>query len=282
MIECLSFCENELKKHDYERYLCCLLVNGYIRERIFTIYAFNNEIAKIKHIVNEPMAGYIRLQWWRDAIAEIYEGKPVKHRHEVASALYEVVCDTGVSKHLFDDLIDAREADIDFKNPKNLDELNKYCVKTSSKLFNLLLAVAGINCHVANEAAYHAGISYAITGIMRSMKYNAYYGRSMLPQDLMDKEGVSLDDIMKGKNIERTKPIVRVLCDKAEVNLNHTRTLIKGTTDKAKSIFLPLSIVDTFLKRIKKYDYDLFNSNLEGNILSVQLKIYMSKLFNRV
>lgn len=282
MVAELSFCEKEVKKNDYERYLCCLLANCYIRSRFFTIYAFNNEIAKIKHIVSEPMAGYVRIQWWRDAIEEIYEGKrPVKHRHEVVDSLYDVIRESGIPKELFDDLLDAREKDIDFKSPESMEELSNYAIQTSSNLFYLLLAAAGVNCKVAKEAAYHAGLAYAIVGFMRSMKYNVYYGRLMLPEDLMEKEGITCDDVLNGKNLEKTKSIVKALCDKAEVNLNHTRNLIKGTVGEAKSILLPVCIVDTFLKRIKKCDYDLFNSNLEGNVFSIQMKIYTSKLFGR-
>ncbi|MDA0781085.1 MAG: phytoene/squalene synthase family protein [Rickettsiales bacterium] len=282
MVAALPFCENEVKKHDYERYLCCLLADCRVRNRLFAIYAFNNEIAKIKHIVSEPMAGYIRLQWWRDAIDEIYTRQPIKHRHETVDALYEVVRETGVGKELFDNLIDAREADIDFKTPKDIDSLGEYAIGTSSNLFYLLLAVADVNCNTAKEAAYHAGIAFAITGFMRSMKYNAYYGRLMLPQDMMKKQGITVDDILRGEGVEKTKPIVRALCDKAEVNLHHTKTLLQGTTDAAKSVLLPVCIVDVFLKRIKKCDYDLFNSNIEGNIFSIQMKIYLSKLLKRV
>jgi NADH dehydrogenase [ubiquinone] 1 alpha subcomplex assembly factor 6 len=282
MVSVLSFCENEVKKNDYERYLCCLLVNNYLRHRLFPIYAFNNEISKVKHIISEPMAGYIRLQWWHDAIDEIYEREPIKHRHEIVDGLYELVCETEIPKTMFHDLIDAREEEVDFKVPSDLESLNEYVVKTSSNLFDLLLFAAGVNCKTAHEAAYHAGVSYAIVGIMRSIKYNAYYGRILFPEDLMKKEGITIEDIINGNNLDKAKNIVKALCDKAEVNLQHVKTLIKGTSNEAKSVLLPVCIVDVFLKRIRKHDFDIFNSDLEGNVFPVQFKILKSKILKTV
>jgi len=282
MSSSLLFCVSQVKKNDYYRYLCCLLCNDNIRDRLFAIYAFNNEIAKIKDIISEPMAGHIRLQWWRDAIDEIYNGAPVKHRHEIVDALYRVVSEVDISKELFDNLIDAREADIEFSTPDNMDVLKNYAIGTSSNLFYLLMAAAGVSDSHAKEAAYYGGISYAIIGIMRSMKYNAYHRRVMFPQDLLDKQEITIDDIAEGRNLEKTKAITRVLCDKAEVNLHHVRGLLGDVSKDALHVLLPVSMVEMFLGRIKKNNYDLFNSDLESGRLGLQWQIYKSRLLGRV
>lgn len=282
MIGKFSSCENAVKKHDYERYLCCLLANERVRHRLFVIYAFNNEIAKIKDVISEPMAGHIRLQWWRDAIEEIYIRPPVKHRHEVVEALYQVICEADIPKELFDNLIDAREADIEFVTPENIEDLKNYAIGTSSKLFYLLMASVGVSCSKAKEAAYFAGIAYALIGIMRAMKYNAYNGRVMFPFDLMQKEGVTAEDVSEGVAIEKTKAITIALCAEAESSLQEMHILMGGISKEAKSVLLPVCIVDTFLKRIRKNDYNLFNADIEGNILGLQLRIYICNLLGRV
>lgn len=268
----------EIRKYDYYRYLCCLLAPDYVRGNIITIYAFNNEIAKIAHIITEPMAGHIRLQWWRDAIEEIYDGKPVRHNHEVVHALYEMISEFDIDKSLFDSLIDAREADIEFTTPPNIESLANYSVATSSNLFNLLFAILGLNSEHAKEAAYYGGISYAITGIMRGMKHNAYHNKIMLPQDLMNKARISAEDVIEGKGLEKAKGITKNLCDKAMVNLQHARQLKNDLPKDAKTILLPLSIISPFIKRIRRNDYDLFNSDLEANRLAIQISIIKAKL----
>ena len=36
------------------------------RGALFALYAFNLEVARVREVVREPLAGEIRLQWWRD------------------------------------------------------------------------------------------------------------------------------------------------------------------------------------------------------------------------
>jgi NADH dehydrogenase [ubiquinone] 1 alpha subcomplex assembly factor 6 len=278
----LSLSITELKKYDYYRYLCCLLAPAHFQHRFFAIYAFNNEIAKIKDVITEPMAGHIRLQWWRDAVEEIYNGKPVKHDNQVVRDLYKVISEVDISKDLIDSLIDAREADIEFSMPEDIASIKNYAIGTSSRLFELLLAASEINEKHAKEATYYAGIVYALTGIMRSLKYNAYHGRVMLPKDMMNKVGISEEDIIEGRYLDRTRPIVHIICDKVEVNLTHVRALLKDAPRSAINVFLPLAIVDIFLRRIKKNNYDLFNVNIESGKLELQLNILKSKIFGRI
>jgi NADH dehydrogenase [ubiquinone] 1 alpha subcomplex assembly factor 6 len=273
---------SDLKKYDYYRYLCCLLSPEHLQPRFFAIYAFNNEIAKIKDVISEPMAGHIRLQWWRDAIEEIYNGRPESHNHHVVRDLYKVISQVDVPKDLFDNLIDAREADIEFSMPEDIASIENYAVGTSSRLFELLLAAAEINDKHAREAAHYAGIAYAITGIMRSMKFSAYRGRVILPKDLLDKASISEDDIINGRYLGKTNPIVHILCDKIEVNLTHVRALLKEAPRFAINVFLPLSVVDIFLARIRKNSYDIFYSDIESGRLRLQLNILKSKIFGSI
>ncbi|MCE3232517.1 MAG: putative phytoene synthase (terpenoid synthase) [Rickettsiaceae bacterium] len=278
----LSFCALEVKKYDYYRYLCCLLAPENLQERFFAIYAFNNEIARIKEVVSEPMVGHIRLQWWRDAIEEIYKGVPVKHNHEIVRALYKLISQVDISKELFDNLIDAREADIEFSVPENIESLENYTIATSSGLFELLLTAAEIYDKSAVEASYHAGIAYALTGIMRAMKFNAHHGKVMFPASLMQNANITDLEIIEGKNLEKTYPITQLLCDKVKSNMKHTRLLLKNAPKSAINIFLPLAIVDSFIALICKNNYDIFNSDIEVPALKLQFKILKAKVFCKI
>ena len=67
-----SYCANELRSNDYERYLSALFIPNHHREAVFTIYAFNSEVSRTREMVSESILGEIRLQWWREAIQKIY------------------------------------------------------------------------------------------------------------------------------------------------------------------------------------------------------------------
>ena len=60
------------------------------RRVLFPLYAFNVEIARAPWVTEEPLIAEMRLQWWRDALEEISEGRPVR-KHEVTTPLAETL-----------------------------------------------------------------------------------------------------------------------------------------------------------------------------------------------
>ncbi|HSJ98916.1 MAG TPA: squalene/phytoene synthase family protein, partial [Myxococcota bacterium] len=75
-----------MRTHHPERYLATLVAPTERRDALFALYAFDHEIGKVRHLVREPMAGLIRLQWWREVLAEIDGGAPPR-AHPVVEAL---------------------------------------------------------------------------------------------------------------------------------------------------------------------------------------------------
>src|SRR5690349_12291061 len=132
MAEALSYCADLVRRADYDRYLTALFAPAEARERLFALYAFNHEIARVRETVSEPMLGQIRLQWWREAIAGIYDGKPRKHA--VVEALAAAAAATRAPRAGFEALIDAREADLAGRAPATLAELESYCEGSSAQL----------------------------------------------------------------------------------------------------------------------------------------------------
>lgn len=278
----MSQIASDIRKYDYYRYLCCLLAPACVRGYLITIYAFNNEISKIKYVVTEPMAGHIRLQWWRDAIDEIYNGMPIKHNNPVVNSLYDLICETDIDKELFHKLIDAREADIDFSVPQNIEALYNYTENTSSNLFRLLCAVCEVRGDASDEAAHHAGIAYGLVDIMRNMRYNCYHNRLMFPKDLMTLASISEEEIIGGKNLKNTCNITKALCDKAINSLRHVRELEKELPKRSFNAFMPLCVVEPMVNKIRSNGYDLFDLDFERSRFSMQCSILASKLFCRV
>ena len=105
-----------MRRHDRDRFLTALFAPVERREALFALYAFNFEVAKTREVVQQVLLGHIRLQWWREAIGEIYSGGPVR-RHEVVDPLAEAIRRLALSRDWFDRLIAARAADLDDAPP---------------------------------------------------------------------------------------------------------------------------------------------------------------------
>ncbi|HEY0836196.1 MAG TPA: squalene/phytoene synthase family protein, partial [Azospirillum sp.] len=181
----LSYCGQQVRKYDNDRFLTCLFAPADRRDHLFALYAFNLEVAKTREVVSEPLLGQMRLQWWRDSIGAVY-GEGALPQHEVVRPVAAAVEAHGLTRGHFDTLIDAREADLDDEPPASLECLVNYAEVTATPLVRLALEVLGVRGDAAADAARHAGIAHALTGILRAVPFHARQGRVMLPADRLE------------------------------------------------------------------------------------------------
>ncbi|XP_037094899.1 NADH dehydrogenase (ubiquinone) complex I, assembly factor 6-like [Pollicipes pollicipes] len=71
-----SYCLELVRKHDYENFLCTLLLPNQARAGVFAIRAFNVELARVRDTVSESQIGLMRLQFWSDAIDKTFRDDP--------------------------------------------------------------------------------------------------------------------------------------------------------------------------------------------------------------
>ena len=162
-----------LKGVDPDRYRAALMAGDPARDRLLTLYAFHYELAKVPEMVSEPMIGAIRYQWWRDAVAEIYEDKPVR-KHEVATPLKSVLLECDVPRYWVDALIDGRERDLDPRPFESLDAAKDYCAATSGKLMQIAVQVAAPDLELTEARAdgvAKAGLAWGLTGLARAYRH---------------------------------------------------------------------------------------------------------------
>lgn len=273
-----SFLASEVKSNDYYRFICCLFAPEVMRERLFSLYVFNYEISKVKDIISEPMVGHIRISWWREAIEEIYVGKPAR-QHEILKSLQQAINETALPKEMLVGIMDANQNQIEFVSPRNIADLESVANQTSTGLLEVSLYLLCQKNGEGLEATKHIGIAYGLVEIMRSMRASASNSRLMLPEDLLVQQGITVDEIYSGKNLDRVKPIVKEICDIAESHLKKADALRKSHPKSALPVYLHSVVASCFLKRIRKNDYDLFHSDLEINKVSILMRLFYEANF---
>ena len=75
----LSYCAVQVRTYDRDRFLCSLFAPSDERAALSALYAFNIEVASVRERVSQPLLGAMRLQWWRDAIDAVFEGRLPSH-----------------------------------------------------------------------------------------------------------------------------------------------------------------------------------------------------------
>jgi phytoene/squalene synthetase len=129
----LSACAELVQKGDRDRFSAAMAAPPEARARLFPLYAFNLEIARAPWVASDPVVAKMRLQFWRDALAEIDAGLPAR-AHEVVKPLAEVMHAGGLPGEMLDGMIVARWADVDRAPFASVEVLDAYLAETAGTL----------------------------------------------------------------------------------------------------------------------------------------------------
>ncbi len=179
----LSPCARLVQAGDPDRFLAAMTAPPEGRERLFALYAFNLEIARVPSVVSEPMIGEIRLQWWREAVDEIFAVGPVR-RHEVVEPLAEAVRAADLPRKRLDAMIDARSWDI-YEDPHaDMDACLAYLEATAGNLMLLSAqALAGPIRDPGHGVLAGLGLAHGIANLLVATPELIARGRDPVPFD---------------------------------------------------------------------------------------------------
>ncbi|MBV8534645.1 MAG: squalene/phytoene synthase family protein, partial [Alphaproteobacteria bacterium] len=192
-----TYCADQVRRLDHDRYLCALFAPSGDQRRLFALYAFNLEIARVREIVSEPLIGQMRLQWWRDALGEIAAG--TVRAHPVAQALARAMEGRPVRAELFERLLTAREFDLGDQPPADMAALEAYAADTSAAVLEAGLDLLGVTDAAAKEAAHHVGIAWSLVGLLRAVPFHARRRRLYLPADLLAGAHIDHERFFEGR-----------------------------------------------------------------------------------
>src|SRR5919206_4772591 len=128
-MDAFAHCEMLVRTGDRERYLSALFAPAERRRALFALYAFNLEIGRIGEVVRNPLAGEIRLEWWREVLRG--EGRGGVEGNPVAAALRATIVEHGLSEERLTQILDARSFDFSTEPMRSLRDLESYAQATS-------------------------------------------------------------------------------------------------------------------------------------------------------
>src|SRR5499427_2309596 len=134
MQDAFAHCEALLRAADKDRFLTTLFAPAEHRNALIALYAFNVEIARVREVVREALAGEIRLQWWSDVLAV---GRGEVAGHPVAAALLASMARYRLPPEPFKALIEARRFDLYDEPMATLTDLEAYADGASASLIAL-------------------------------------------------------------------------------------------------------------------------------------------------
>lgn len=248
--EYIAHCRDLVRTQDKDRFLLSLQGDQPQRAALWAIYSFNHEIAKTREIVTDTTIGLIRHQWWRDAIGAIYAGGPPPV-NAIAYGLCDAIRSFDLPKEAFENLLYAREFDLENVLPSTIEGFFKYAECTNAPLFDLSLRVLGQDAK--DNALSSVSKVYGATGILRAFLFHASQHQCYLPSDVLLSHNVTAGQIYTGKADQKDlRSIVETMAAKIEGELEKSGTLpdfLKRAQWMSK----------TYLRHFESMDYNVFN-----------------------
>ena len=257
MQQAFAHCEALVRAADRDRFLATLFAPRERRGALFALYAFNVEIARVREVVRDPVAGEIRLQWWSDVLAG--DGRGEIEAHPVASALRASVARYGLPPERLQTTISARRFDLYDEPMATLADLDAYADGASSSLFALAAQILnGDGVSDIDALSHHAGRAHAIAGLLKAFPFHAARGQLFVPLELLERHGADRQDVRIGRATPQLRSALADLRDSARRHLRQAQDMARTVSPDAMPALLPVALSGATLARMERGDYDPF------------------------
>ena len=185
-------CAALVERGDPDRFAATMAAPIAARSRLWPLYAFNLEVARAPWVTREPMIAEMRLQWWRDVVAE-----PRPRAHEVAGPLHALIRDAKLPVGPLDRLVAARRWDVYSAAFADQTAFDAYLEDTGAGL--MWLAARALGADAAAEPPARAfGWATGLAAFLRAVP--EYEARGRVP--LLDGRPAAVRDLA-GQGLRR-------------------------------------------------------------------------------
>ena len=274
-----------LAKSDPDRRMAALFAPPELRGRLYALYAFYHEVAKVPDTVSEAVVGEMRLAWARDAVSDLFASPPKIRRHDIYEALSELREAPGApSKDALVSLVEARAADLGEGPFPTREDRRDYVDRTAGALMRLSARLLKSDLDVGGEAGaalMAAGRLWGFTGLLRAFPALCSAGRPPFAADELAGAGLTEADTAKGLNADLARQALAGLFQEASdarARLTHMRSSLPAEVFPAVGY---VSLAAGYLAALKTVR-DPYREGAESALLSRQARLTWASLTGRV
>lgn len=187
-----EYCQDKVAHSGSSFYYSFLSLPDEKHDAIIALYAFCREIDDIADMPSETHIKAIKLNWWRDEINQLFSRTP---QHPISKALLPVIERYDLPMEYFMELIDGMEMDLDNVRFSTFNDLRLYCYRVASVVGLMSAQIFGYQDRNTLKYAHDLGIALQLTNIIRDVYEDIRRDRIYLPQDEMQRFGVSAQDL---------------------------------------------------------------------------------------
>lgn len=289
----IQYCQQLVKTHDFENYLCGLLFPYEHRDAFFVLRAFNVEVAMIKdHAIGNPLAARVRFQWWRNVISDMYsvEGANAFSGQPVAQSLKYTIDKYKLSQSWLDRNFESRASDWSSTGIETLDELEDYAERSHSSILYLMLEILGVKEEQLEYTASHIGVCSGIVTLLRGTAHHISQQQTYFPRATLLEAGITPEIVISQTMTEEQRKALQDVtfnvASQAFGHLDQARKICKEIPPKAAIYaLLPAVRSSIYLDKLRAADFDVFHPSLvlsPSSQLWFQLKLAQAVFWKRI
>lgn len=194
-----EYCQNKAAQSGSNFYYSFLSLPNDKRDAITALYAFCREVDDIVDSHGELHIKQIKLDWWRQEITNLYNGKP---QHPITRALEKPIHQFVLAQEYFLEILDGMAMDLHAVRYRDFKELSLYCHRVAGVVGILSAEIFGHQDRQTLKYAHNLGIAFQLTNIIRDVYEDIRHDRLYLPLDELADYGVTETDIRQRRHTD--------------------------------------------------------------------------------
>jgi phytoene synthase len=207
-----EYCQKKAAASGSSFYYSFLFLPEDRRRAITALYAFCREVDDIVDDCPDIGVARMKLAWWRNEVAAMYQGTP---QHPVARALAALLPRFNLPEARLHEIIAGMEMDLDQNRYPDFDALKLYCHRVASVVGLLSAEIFGYQDPRTLEYAADLGMAFQLTNIIRDVGEDARRNRIYLPLDELGRRGVPVADIVEARETENFRSLMEFQIERA-------------------------------------------------------------------
>jgi phytoene synthase len=150
---------------------------------------------------------------------------------------------------------------------ESFTELYDYCYHVASVVGLVCIRIFGYRDPNAEPLAEDVGVAFQLTNILRDIKEDAQMGRIYLPQEDLERYGVSVADLASGARPEQLRPLLEMEVRRARDYYAAAEQLLPLIDDDAQpALWTLVEIYRRLLERIEQRNYDIYSERIRLSV----------------
>jgi len=164
----------------------------------------------------------------------------------------------------------------------SFQDLERYCYNVASVVGLVCIRIFGYTDPAAEPLAEKCGLAFQLTNIIRDVKEDAALGRVYLPEEDLQRFGISSTELANSPDPARIRPLLELQAERARECYGAGEVLINFVAeDSQPALWVLITIYRSLLEKIARLNYDVFSRRVSLSVRE-KLVILANGFFKRI